>query len=127
MSSNLTSTIKTLSGHIFIIRSLKILPCDGRLASASEDMTVRIWNLTNGTLDMTLYGHTNKVYSMDVLANGYLVSGGYDFSLRVWNTTTGSLEKNITNAHSNIILVVKTINQFYFATGSSDKLVKVLQ
>lgn len=126
MWSNLTSTIKTLSGHTSTIRSLKILPCDGRLASASDDMTVRIWNLTNGTLDMTLYGHTAVVYSMDVLANGYLVSGGYDYALRVWNTTSGSLVMNITNAHSGNILVVKTINQCYFATGSSDNIIKVL-
>ena len=89
-------------------------------------MTVRIWNLTNATLDMTLYGHTNIAFSMDVLANGYLVSGGYDYALRVWNTTTGSLEKNITNAHSGNILVVKTIKQCYFATGSSDNSIKVL-
>ena len=99
---------------------------DGRLASASDDMTVRIWNLTTGTLDMTLYGHTSIAYSIDVLANGYLVSGGFDYALRVWNTTSGSLVMNITNAHSGNILVVKTINQYYFATGSSDTTVKVL-
>jgi WD40 repeat protein len=126
MWSNLTSNIKTLSGHTADIRSLKILPSDGRLASASFDMTVRIWNLTNGTLDMTLYGHKSSIYSMDLLANGYLVSGGSDLILLVWNTTSGSLVKNITNAHSGTILVVKTINQYYFATGSVDKLVKVL-
>lgn len=125
MSPYLNSTIFTLSGHTGTIEWLKVLP-DGRLASASDDTTVRIWNLTTGTLDMILYGHTNKAYSIDVLANGYLVSGGYDKAIRVWNTTTGSLVANITNAHSSYIIIVKTLNNCLFATGASDNIVKVL-
>ena len=98
---------------------------DGRLASAADDTTVRIWNLTTGTQEMVLYGHTNIVYSIDVLVNGYLVSGGYDHALRVWNTTSGQLVCNITNAHSGNILIVKTLNNCYFATGADDNLIRV--
>lgn len=126
MSSDLNTTIKTLSGHTSYVFGLKILP-DSRLASCSGDMTVRIWNLTKCTQDMTLYGHTSTVRSLDVLSNGYLVSVGDDSTIRVWNTTTGNLIMNITNAHSSSIYVVKTINQYNFATGSLDGTVKVLE
>ena len=68
MSPYLNSTIFTLSGHSSNVEWLKMLP-DGRLASASDDTTVRIWNLTTGTQEMVLYGHTNLAYSLDVLVN----------------------------------------------------------
>lgn len=126
MSPDLNTTVLTLSGHTYDVSSLKILP-DGRLASASDDATVRIWNVTNGTQDFILYGHTDSISSLDVLTNGYLVSVGGDSAIRVWNTTTGTLLQSITDVHFDNINIVKTINQNYFATGSSDTLVKVLQ
>ena len=128
MSEYLNTTIATLSGHTGAVRSLKLLP-DGRLASCSDDFTVRIWNLTTGNVSMTLYGHTAIVYAVEVLANGYLLSGGSavgnDYPIRVWNTTTGSLVRNITYPHSGYIKAIKTLNNFYFASGG-DNTVKVL-
>ena len=126
MSTDLTTNILTLSGHTDNVFSLKILP-DGRLASGSLDNTVGIWNLNTGYSDFILYGHTGPIYSLEVLANGYLVSVGGDYAIRIWNTTTGTLLQSITDVHLDNINIVKTINQNYFATGSSDTLVKVLQ
>ena len=83
--------------------------------------------MNTGYADLILYGHTDPIYSLDVLANGYLVSVGVDSAIRVWNTTTGTLFPSIPDIHFGNINIVKTINQNYFATGSSDNSIKVLQ
>ena len=126
MSADLNSTILTVTGHTSAVRSLAILP-DGRLASGSQDMTVRIWNLTTGNAEFVQNAHSNYVKSLGVLPNGYLVSVGYDSKICVWNTTDSSLVTRITNAHSGYIYTVKTLNQCSFSTGGADKLIKVLK
>ena len=57
-----------------------------RLASASDDYTIKIWNTINGKLVKTLTGHTGDVCSLVVLADGRLASGSHDETIRLWNT-----------------------------------------
>ena len=56
---------------------LAVLPSD-RLASASDDNTVRIWNVEYGQTDLILAGHNFGVTSLAVLPNSELASGSDD-------------------------------------------------
>ena len=47
-----------------------ILLSSGRLASASADKTIKIWNLTNGSCEQTLIGHSDTIYCLE-LPNQY--------------------------------------------------------
>jgi len=74
----------TLQGHTSGVRALAVLP-DGRLASASEDGTVRVWRPSTGVCEAVLKGHTSWVTALAVLPDGRLASGSRDSIVRVWS------------------------------------------
>ena len=71
------------------INSLAILTDEIIITGGTSDGLIKIWNITNTSLENTLQGHTGIVNSLLLLDNGNLASGGYgDFSVRVWNITS---------------------------------------
>ena len=74
-----------------------------RLASASADKTVRIWNGETGDHLMTLEGHSQGIsdvaWSSD---NLYLCSASDDKTLRLWSASTGELLKTL-KGHTNYV------------------------
>src|SRR5262249_13669393 len=64
---------------------------DGRrLASASADETLKIWDIETGLEIRTLRGHRGIVRSVAFSPDGQRVaSAGYDNTVRVWDATTG--------------------------------------
>src|SRR5262249_10364971 len=70
---------------------------DGRrVASASYDGTVKVWDLTTHQGVFTLAGHTQQVdrlvFSPDTRR---LASCGWDRTVRVWDLTTGREERTL--------------------------------
>ena len=47
----------TLEGHTSEVRSVAVSPDGSTIASGSDDRTVRVWSLADGSLLHTLYGH----------------------------------------------------------------------
>jgi WD40 repeat protein len=58
---------------------------DGRLASASDDMTVRVWDSLKGVALRVLEGHTGWVKSVIALGDGKLASASDDRTVRIWD------------------------------------------
>ena len=67
------------------------MSADARLAlSASDDGTVKVWDLTSGQELRILAGHADWVRSVAVSADGRLaLSGSYDKKVKVWDLTSG--------------------------------------
>jgi len=54
--------------------------------SISEDRTVRIWDLANGTELAALSGHERMIYALALTPEGRCaITGGADLRLRVWD------------------------------------------
>ena len=72
------------------IEALALLP-DGRLASASWDGSIRLWDLTSGTETARLEGHyvDQGVMALAPLPDGWVASGGGDSTIRLWDLTSG--------------------------------------
>ncbi len=82
--------LRSLVGHTEFIRDVAFSPDRRRIATASNDNTVRIWDSETGQEVLTYRGHTAPPWSVVFSADGTRVaSTGPRTSLKVWSPQTG--------------------------------------
>jgi WD40 repeat protein len=73
-----------LEGHSDAINSLAILP-NGYIISASDDTTLKIWNIRTSQCIKTLEGHNGRVSSLLIHSNGNIISYSKERELKFWD------------------------------------------
>ncbi len=67
-----------------------------RLATASSDGTVKIWDLGNGHEILTYTGHTDKVRCLAWSRDGkFIASAGMEKNIKIWDADTGKDKQSI--------------------------------
>lgn len=88
------SSPKALEGHTENITSLAFSPDGELLASGSEDNTIRLWNVINGSINKTLNQHLGAVTCITFSPDGKtLASGSDDGTIILWNIGDETLIK----------------------------------
>ncbi len=68
-------------------------PGGRRLATASDDRTIKLWDTITDENVFTLRGHTSGVVSLAVSRDGrQIVSGSIDYSAKTWSTAAADSE-----------------------------------
>ena len=92
--------IYTLKGHTQSIRSLALTPDGEILASASDDKTIKLWQLETGQELCTLRAHSKSVCSIAISADGEIIaSGSEDKTVKLWQLSTGMQIGTLTLGH----------------------------
>ncbi|HAS44716.1 MAG TPA: hypothetical protein DCS93_29830 [Microscillaceae bacterium] len=98
------------TGHYKKINHIIFSPDGKHLASASEDKSLKVWDLTTGKEFRTMRGHKRGVRKLAFSPDGkILASGGdrYDGSIIFWDWVTGKKLHTFKKAHGSHITVLK--------------------
>ena len=113
----------TLKGHTDLVNALCILP-GNKLASASCDKTIKIWDLSSGKCETTLQGHQNSVNALCLLPGNKLASGSCDKTIKIWDLTSGKCETTL-QGHKHSVNALCILPGNKLASGSCDKTIKI--
>lgn len=84
--------ICTYHGHTHFVQAAVWSPDGTRIASASRDKTVQVWNASIGNHLFTYQAHTDRVQTVAWSPDGTrLASAGDDGTVHVWDAATGRL------------------------------------
>ena len=90
MQDDWTNCLQTLEGHSDSVRSVAFSHDDKRLASASGDDTVKIWDAASGKCLQTLEGHSRSVSSVAFSHDDKrLASASWDDTVKIWDVASG--------------------------------------
>lgn len=129
-------------GHVGQVLDLKWNPFnDQQIASASDDCSIKIWNIPEGGLtsnlteySLELTGHKRKVTNIEwhPTASNVLISAGFDHLIIVWDTSLDANHENnilnIISCHTDMIYSM-AINRdgSLIATTSKDKILRIIE
>jgi len=117
--------IRSHSGHNDFVFSVSISPDGKILASGSIDKTIKLWDVSNGSLIHTLSSYY-AILSVSFSPDGkILASGSRDGTIKLWNVSDGSLIRTLSRNNDVVTSVSFNSDGNIIASGSSDKTIKL--
>ncbi|KAJ5971705.1 uncharacterized protein N7479_001623 [Penicillium vulpinum] len=117
---------QTFEGHSDGVTSVAWSPDGSRLASASHDKTVRIWDPATGQSISTLDEHSGTVMSISWSPDGSrLASASGDKTVRIWDPATGQSISTLDEHSGTVMSISWSPDGSRLASASDDKTVRI--
>jgi WD40 repeat protein len=118
--------VKIFSGHKNTVVGVSFSNDGKYIATASEDGTSMVWDVSTGQPLSTFSGHQGKVYSASFSPDGVsVVTGAKDATAKIWNVASGQLIESLSGHGGIVYSAAFSPNGKYVVTGSSDATAKV--
>ena len=103
------TSLMTLRGHTGAVTSIDFSPDGNFIASASNDSSVKIWEVQSGQICHTLHGHNGSVNAVSFSPGGSLLaSASSDKTIKIWEMPSGKLLKTL-HGPQNCIMGMKSL------------------
>jgi WD40 repeat protein/tRNA A-37 threonylcarbamoyl transferase component Bud32 len=113
---------KPFKGHSSDVNSVAFSPDGTTLGSASDDKTIKLWNLVSGEEIRTIEGHSNWIWTVAFSPDSKtLASGSADKTIKLWNLKTGKLIRTLEGHSDGVTSVAFSPDGKTLASGSASK------
>jgi WD40 repeat protein len=117
-NAGLEGRVRLLEGHTDLMGAVALSRNNRRIASGSNDHTIRIWDADSGKLLRTIEGHDGEVTSLAWSFDGKrLLSGSKDGTARLWDTESGKELRKLEGHNSWVWSVALAGNTDYVLTS----------
>mgnify|MGYP006287805395 CR=1 FL=1 len=94
--------------------------------SGAGDETVKIWDVTSGTIVHSFAGHSGSIYSVAISSdNRYAISGSSDKTIILWDLHHGQLKKKFLGHNDSVTCVSFSADNKFILSGSADTAIKI--
>ncbi|KAG8801925.1 protein with putative role during mitosis [Serendipita sp. 399] len=95
--------IRNYYGHDHSVSTVRFIPGDDSIISASRDKTLRVWDVASGQCVKTIHGHSEWVRYVVPSDDGKLyASASDDHTARVWNAQTAVTKAELRGHEKNV-------------------------
>ena len=127
-----------LAGHTNFVFSVCFTPDDKMLISASDDQSLRLWDVAHlqataegegsGPLVQILHGHSQGIWCARLSADGrYLVSASGDHTLCLWDLRTRTLVRTFRGHETGVRAVAFSPDSTQIASGDERGFMRIWQ
>lgn len=121
------SCVKSFPGHSDWVSSVVISSDGKKIATASFDGQIKLWDLHTGELIRLVSEKAGVIYAIALNPDAeILASGSSDLSVKVWELETGALIENFKEHSGSIRSVAISPDGETLASGSFDQTIKIL-
>jgi WD40 repeat protein/tetratricopeptide (TPR) repeat protein len=118
--------LQTLTGHTDGINCIAWSRDGKTLASASDDKTIKLWDVTTGREIKTLNEHNDSVNCIAWSRDGNtLASASDDKTIKLWDVTTGREIKTLIGHNDSVNCITWSRDGNTLASASDDKTIKL--
>jgi WD40 repeat protein len=129
--------LRTFEGHLqfrdtksarmlLAVTDVAVLPNEEKAISASQDKTLKVWDLESGRALLTLEGHSDGIRRLAVTPDGTrVVSASDDRTLKVWDLRTGHYTATLVGHSDRVSGVAVTADGKRTVSASFDRTLKV--